>query len=170
MIKIFEAAPLMIFLGYIRIIDANVPENWKLPYIISGLAAVIVIIIFLYKKRLLDRLFLGFNLYFISGGIAFITNQWWLSKLYYQLQASGLLLWVIITGITTILFSSYGFVGVKSSDTTSVKKYSYYLLFFSIIAFSFSFICRGNRVLSEIVPFIGLYLLQSVLREKLKTK
>ena len=165
--KIFETIPLMIFLGYIRIIDTQIPGNWELPFIVSGLAAVIVIILYLYKKILLDRIFLGFNLYFISGGLAFITHQYWLNRIYGQLHASGLLLWVVVTGIFTIFFSSSGFIGVESSDTNSIKKYSYYLLFFSIIAFSLSFFCRGNRVFSELVPFISLYVLQSALKDKL---
>lgn len=166
MIKIIEAIPLMVFLGYIRIIDTQIPENWKMPFLASGGAAILVIIFSFYKKKLADRILLGFNLYFITGGVAFITQQWWLNNFYDQLQASGLLLWVIGIGLITTLFSSYGFIGVKSFNTNSVKKYSFYLLLFSIIAFSLSFACRGNRVLSELVPFIGLFVLQRILREK----
>lgn len=170
MIKIIEAIPLMIFLGYLRIIDTQIPENWKMPFLASGCAAILIIIFAFYKKKLMDRILLGFNLYFITGGVAFIAHQWWLNNFYDRLQASGLLLWVIVIGLSTTLFNSYGFIGVKSSNTNSVKKYSFYLLFFSIIAFSLSFACRGNRVLSELVPFIGLFVLQSILREKMNEK
>jgi len=166
MIKTIEAIPLIVFLGYLRIIDTQIPENWKMPFFVSGFAAILVIIFSFYKKKVLDRILLGFNLYFITGGVAFITHQWWINNFYAQLQASGLLLWVIVIGLTMTLVSSYGFIGVKSSNTNSVKKYSFYLLFFSIIAFSLSFVCRGNRVLSELVPFIGLFVLQGVLKEK----
>lgn len=146
----------MIFLGYLRIIDTQIPENWKMPFFASGCAAILVIIFSFYKKQLANRILLGFNLYFITGGVAFITHQWWLNSFYGQLQASGLLLWVIVIGLTTTLFNSYGFIGVQSANTNSVKKYSLYLLFFSIIAFSLSFACRGNRVLSEFFSFYRL--------------
>lgn len=167
MIKIVEAIPLMIFLGYLRIIDTQIPENWKMPFIVSGCAAIIIIIFSFFKKSLLDRIFLGFNLYFITGGLGIVAHQWWLSNFYDHLQASGLLLWVIVVGLATTLFSSNGFIGVKSSDTNVIKTYSFYLLFFSIIAFSLAFVCRENRVLSELVPFISLFVLQGVLKEKI---
>ncbi len=170
MIKIFEATPLIIFLGYLRIIDTQIPENWKMPFLVSGCVATFVIIFSLYKKTLLDRILLGFNLYFITGCVSFITHQRWLNRFYDQLHASGLLLWVIITGLATIFISSYGFIGVKSPDTNAVRKYSYYLLFFSVVAFSLSFVCRGDRVLSELVPFISLFVLQGVLKEKIPKK
>jgi len=100
------------------------------------------------------------------GAIAFITNQYWLNKIYDQLQASGLLLWVVITGMITTLISSYGFIGAKSFDPSPTKKYSFQLLIFSVIAFSLSFAFRGNKFLSELVPFIGLFVSQVILQEK----
>ena len=50
MTKIFEAIPLMVFLGYLRSIDTQIPENWKIPFVVSGCAAIIVIIFSLYKE------------------------------------------------------------------------------------------------------------------------
>lgn len=170
MIKLLEAVPLSVFLLYIRNIDADIPQNWEAPYIVSGLVAIAVTASFLYKKRMLNRIFLGINIYLVSGGVAFITHQWWLNRIYGDLQASGLLLWIIIAGIVTALFSPKGFIGVDSSDKKSIKKYSYYLLLFSVGAFTISFGFRDNRLLSEIVPFIGLFLIQKSLKEKLIEK
>ena len=170
MINILEAVPLSVFLLYIRNINADIPQNWDVPFIVSGLVAIAVTASFLYKKRLLNRIFLGINIYLASGGVAFITHQWWLNRIYGDLQASGLLLWIIITGIVTALFSPKGFIGEDSSDKKSIKKYSYYLLLFSVGAFSISFGFRDNRLLSEIVPFIGLFLIQKSLKEKLVEK
>ena len=165
--KILQALPLFIFLGFLRTIDTQVPENWKMPFVVSGSAAIVVIIISSYRKSIFDRILLGFNLYFISGGFALIAQQWWLSRFYDQLQASGLLLWVIATGIATTVFSSNGFIGVESADAKLIKKYSYYLLLFSIIAFSLSLYSQGNRLFSELIPFIGIFLIQNVLKKKL---
>lgn len=175
MLKIFEAIPLSIFVIYIRFIDTAILENWKSPFIVSGLAALIVIISFFYRKIILNRILLGVNLYLISGGLAFSTHQRWLSEIYNQLQASGMILWIIATAIATIFLSPKGFIGIDSSDTNSIKKYSNYLLLSCVIAFAVSFGLRGNRLFSGIVPFTCLFLLQRLFknnffRKQLQTK
>lgn len=167
MTKKLEVIPAMVFLGYIRFIDTKIQANWKMPFLVSGCTAILVILYLLCKKQVANRILLGFNLYFITGGVAFITHQWWLNNLYGQLQASGLLLWVMIIGITTTLFNSYGFIGIKTTNIDSVKNYSLYLLFFSTIAFALSFTYRDNRVLSELISFISLFVLHGILRKKL---
>ena len=168
--KIFEAIPLPIFVIYIRLIDTAILENWKSPFVVSGLVALIVILSFFYKKIVFNRILLGVNLYLISGGLAFIMHQWWLIGIYNQLQASGMILWIIATGIITIFLSPKGFIGVDSSDRNSIKKYSNYLLFFSVIAFTVSFGLRGNILFSELVPFTCLFLLQRLFKNKSSRK
>ncbi len=164
--KIFQAIPLPIFVIYLRLIDATILENLKYPFFVSGFVALIVIISFFYKKIVFDRILLGVNLYLISGVLAFITHQWWLIKIYNQLQGSGMILWIIATGITTIFLSPKGFIGVDSSDKNSIKKYSNYLLLFSAITFTVSFRLRGNILFSEFVPFTCLFLLQGLFKKK----
>ena len=152
MMNILEAIPLSVFLLYIRNIDTAIPQKWVAPFIISGLMALVVIILFLYKKITFNRIFLGINIYLFSGCMAFITNQSWLNSLYSNLQASGMLLLIIITGVVSIAFSSKGFIGINSPDRKSVKKFSVYLLVFSVCVFAISFGFRGSRILSELVP------------------
>ncbi|HCY84257.1 MAG TPA: hypothetical protein DHV36_03885, partial [Desulfobacteraceae bacterium] len=110
MIRFIEAIPITLFLAYIRRIDTQVPENFKGPFTISAAAAVLLICILVYKKQPLNRLFLGINLYLISGGAAFITHQYWLNRIYDDLQASGMLLWIIGVGVVTTLLSPRGFI------------------------------------------------------------
>ena len=168
--KILEAIPLLIFVVYIKLINTASLENWRSPFVIGGTAALIVILLFFYKKIIFDRMLLGVNLYLISGSLAFITRQLWLAGIYNQLQASGMILWIIATGITAIFLSPKGFIGVDSSDKNSIKKYSIYLLLFSVIAFTVSFRMRGNILFSELVPFTCLFLLQRLFKNLPKLK
>jgi len=89
-IKTFETIPLSIFLIYFRFVDAKNLQNWRSTFIICGLVSSLIIILFLYKKMLFNRILLGTNIYFLCGGIAFLTHQWWLLEIYDNLQASGI--------------------------------------------------------------------------------
>ena len=169
-IRIFEAIPLSVFLFYIRFVDAKNLQNWQSTFIVCGLVSFLIIILFLYRKILFNRILLGINIYLLCGGIAFITNQWWLLEIYDNLQASGMLVWIIIIGIVSISLSSRGFIGVQALDIKSVKKFSLYLLLFSLCAFIISFGFRGNRILSEILPFIALYVIQSLFKNRFAEK
>ena len=104
--------------------------------------------------------------YLFSGGLAFITHQWWLNEAYGQLQASGMILWIIIIGVISTLVSPSGFLGVNFSDTTNVKKFSGYMIAVSLCAFIISYTFRGNRLFSETIPFVGLFVGQAILKKK----
>ncbi len=167
MLNILEAVPLIVFLISVSFIDTTVPMNWQGPFVLSGSVALSVILIFLYKKLLLNRIFLGINLYLFSGGLAFITHQWWLNRIYDSLQASGILIWVIGVGVITTLISPKGFIGIESPEKNNMKKYSFFLLTASVIAFAVSFGFQGNRILSESIPFVGLFLVHGSLKARL---
>ena len=169
-IKIFEVIPLSIFLVYFTFVEAKNMQNWRSTFFICALVSFLIIFLFLYIKMLFNRILLGINIYLLCGGIAFITHQWWLLKIYDNLQASGMLVWIIIIGIVSISLSQRGFIGIQSLDIKSVKKFSLYLLLFSLCAFFISFGFRGNRILSEILPFIALYAIQSLFKKRLAEK
>lgn len=168
--RFLQALPLSIFVVYIKFIDPTMLENWKAPFIISGLAASIVMLIILHRKIEFNRILLAINLYLISGCLAFITNQLWLVEIYDRLRASGMMLWVIATGIIAVLFSPKGFIGIKSSDKDAIKKYSNYLILCAVIAFIVSFSMRGSLLFSELGPFTCLFLMQKSLQNKLTGK
>ena len=167
MITLLEAVPLAVFLLYRKHMDTAIAQNWEAPFIVSGLLAVVVLLVLVYRKVLGNRIFLGINLYLLSGGLAFLTHQWWLNRLYDHLQASGMVLWIIITGIASTFLSTGGFIGVPSPDTKSVQRYSVYLIVVSVFAWAVSFGFRGSPILSELVPFIGLFGVQRMLKRRL---
>lgn len=169
MIRLAEPFPLIVFLSLSRKIDTQIPLSWEGPFVAGALSAVAVVILFLYKRIIFNRILLGINIYLFFGGAAFITHQWWLNKGYGHLGASGMFLWIIIVGMTTSIFSSNGFIGVISKDSASIRTTSMALLMLSICAFAISFIFRGNAILSETIPFIGLIAAQNILKGRIST-
>ena len=170
MLNILEAVPLTIFIYFVRNIDTQIPMNWRVPFIVCGMTALLITLVFIYKKIVLNRIFLGINIYLYSGAIAFITHQWWLNETYGHFQASGMIVWIIIIGVISTLLSPHGFVGADSSDRKRVRKLSIYLIMVSLCAFALSYAFRGNRLLSEIIPFVGLFTGQTILRGKTATQ
>ncbi|CAG36028.1 hypothetical protein [Desulfotalea psychrophila] len=164
--RLFEIIPLSIFVLYIRFIDINTGQDWNLPFLISGLMALVAIILFTARKILFNRLFLGINIYLFSGALAIISHQWWLNEIYGKLHASGMLAWIVIVGFISLLLSPRGFIGVDCPDKNFIRKTSLLLLFTSVCAFALSFAFRGNRVLSEIIPFIMVFVMQQMLRNQ----
>ncbi len=142
MLNITQAVPLSTFLLYLRLIDTTIAHNWEGPFILSGLIAIGVIGLCVLKKRPMNRLFLGINLYLISGGLAFITHQYWLNQLYNELHASGMLLWIILVGIISTVVSPRGFIGAESQARDLIIKYSLYLLLISVLGFVL--VCPGK--------------------------
>ena len=165
--KWLEVTPLSIFVLYIRYIDMNAPQDWNIPFLISGAAALVAVVLYLAQKMHFNHLFLGINLYFISGSIAIITQQFWLNKMYGELHASGMLAWIVMVGFMSSLFSPQGFIGVYSTSKSAIKGASLLLLFSSICAFGLSFAFRGNRLFSEVVPFILIFFTQHLLKNKI---
>lgn len=145
-------------------------QSWQALFVASGFAASGVIFIYLYRKWVFNRLLLGLNLYLISGGLALMLKQAWLYHTYEMFQASGMLLWIVITGIFSIILTPRGFIGIHSPDTKTVRMFSVYLLICSLIAFALSYNFRGHALLSEQIPFFFLFMFQGLLRQKLKKK
>ncbi len=171
LVKLCEIVPFSIFILYIRCFDMNTAQDWNLPFLISGIAAFAAIILHIAQKLIFNRLFLGVNLYLISGAVAIVTHQWWLNKIYGELQAAGILAWVVIVGFACLLFSPQGFIGVYSTDKQTLKKLSLLLLFTSICTFGLSFAFRGDRFLSEVIPFSLIFFMHHTLKHKMtKTK
>lgn len=168
MIRLLETVPFSLFLLFVRNMDTPLPQNWRLPFLVSGGAALGVILFLVYRRLIFNRLLLGINLYLMGGTIGFITGHWWLNNIYLHLQASGLLAWIFLTGLVSTLISPHGFIGSSFADSSSVKKQSAFLLLCTGVAFVLSYIFRGDRLLSEILPFTGLFILQAILRARLK--
>ncbi len=170
MISVLEILPVAVFVLYLRIIDTSIPLNFQEPFVAAGALALVSFLVLGIKKKTMNRIFLGINIYLFTGGAAFITGFWWLALLYKNLQAAGMMAWIIITGFMAILFSSKGFIGADSPDKKLVTLFSFYLLFWSIVAFFISYLFRSNKILSELIPFMALFSIQKILIQKFRGK
>lgn len=169
--KLLEFLPLIVFLAYGRGIDAKVAgSHWKDPFLVGGGLALTSTIILVLKKIDLNRILLGINAFLISGAVAFLLRFWWLLNLYWKLKATAMFAWVIVVGIVAILISPKGFIGIHHSDQRSVRIYSVYLLLVAIAAFGTSYFLSGKILISDVVPFIALFVVKDLLKSRLSDK
>ncbi len=165
--RVMEALPLPVFLLYAAVIDQSIPHNWLGPFLASSSIAILTTTILLFNKVPLNRLIIGISLYLIIGCFALLTNHTWLNQMYGIFKASGMLASIIIVGIISLLVNPAGFIGVKSPNRKKVVLFSLALLLAALLAFSLSFSLQGNKLLSEVIPFIGLFAIQSFLRSQM---
>lgn len=164
-----EAGPLCGFLIYARMIDLSDSYNWLGPYLASSLLAIAVSAFLLYQNIVLNRLFMGINVYFISGSLGLIVHWTWLNHLYGVLQASGMLIWILLVGVWTLFLSRAGFIGVVAENRGRTMRFSAILLVLTGITLGASYYFTGNRILGEFIPFTALFMAQRYLRKRLET-
>ena len=164
---LLQSLPLTLFLIILRTAPPKTPVDWQMPFMACGAAALLVTAVPVVKKVRLNRLFLGINLYFFTGGLAFVTHQFWLNNIYGHLTASGILLWIAAVGLVTTVSSPTGFIGEDHPDKQLVKKYSGMLIAATLAAAALSYIFRDSHLLSEIIPFTGLFICYGILKNKL---
>ena len=162
-----EALPLPVFLLYAALIDQSIPHNWLDPFLASSSIAILTTTMLLINKVPLNRLVIGISLYLIIGCFALLTNHTWLNEMYGRLEASGMLASIIIVGVVSLLVNPAGFIGVKSPDRKKVVLFSLALLLVALLAFFLSFSLQGNKLYSEVLPFIGLFAIQGLLRSQM---
>ncbi len=169
-VRLIEALPLPTFLIYAAIIDQSISQNWLGPYALSSGTALLTTIYLLRNNVLLNRLFVGINIYLITGSVGLLTNLAWLNQLYGTLEASGMLAWIIILGVASLSFSPAGFIGVTSQDRGKIVKFSLYLLLVAVIAFLVSFFLQGNKLFSEYIPFITVFAAHNILKARMEQR
>ncbi len=162
-----EAGPLCVFLIYARMIDLSDSYNWLGPYLASSMLAVAVSAFLLYQNIVLNRLFLGINVYFISGCLGLVAHWSWLNHLYGELRASGMLIWILLVGVWTLFLSRAGFIGIVVEDRWRTMQFSALLLVLTGITLGVSYYFTGNRILGEFIPFTALFMAQRYLRKRL---
>lgn len=168
--KILESIPLPIFLIYSATIDKSLSQNWLGPYLASSIAALLATAILISKKIQLNRLFIGINLYLLSGSIGLLANLVWLNQLYGHLEAAGMLAWVIFVGLSSIGISPSGFIGVYSKDRKKIVISSLYLLLATLTALLVSLHFQGHWLYSNALPFVSLFAMHSMLKLKFFTE
>jgi hypothetical protein len=164
-----ETTPLPVFLIYAVGIDKSITQNWQGPFVASSIVAILTMTILLYNKVILNRLMIGINSYLITGSLGLFTKPDWIHQVYGKLEASGMLAWIIIVGVISLLISPAGFIGVTSQDRRKVVMSSLYLLLVALGAFFVSWYFQGNKLYAEFIPFIALFSARSFWHRKMTT-
>lgn len=169
--NILETVPLVLFLLSIRMIDVSIPAQWILPFGTGGIAALLCIAIQLWKNKFQHRLFLGVNLYLISGFLGILFHQETIGKMYGELQSAGMFAWVVAVSVGTIILQKSWFPNFSFKQT---MKYSYYMTAIAIGVSAIAFIYKGDKLLSEMIPFVTLLIaykkFSTNLKEELSTE
>ena len=158
-LKFLEFVPLILFITFVRSTGANQDgPQWVTSFIFGGAAALFTLVTLQRKKFLFNRITLGVNLYLISGALAALTHFSLVMGLYWRFNPAPMFAWVIAVGLATTFFSPHGFVGAVDDDPKKIRQHSMFLLIAAVIAFLVSLFFRGKIVYSDILPFIGLFI------------
>jgi hypothetical protein len=168
--RFIEAIPLPVFLVYSRLIDdPTVAENWLGPYLSSTALALVTSGYLLREKILLNRCFIGINLYFLIGAIGVLAELSTLNKLLGTLEASAMLACIVLVGLISTFVGSAGFVGINIPDKKRLRLFSILLIAVAIAATIMSYIFRGNPLQSELLPFVALFSCMNLFRTYLNS-
>jgi intracellular septation protein A len=165
-----ESVPLIVFLLFYKFTDPVLPHDWAAPYLAGAVAGVLIMIFLRVTGSSLNPIFIGINIYFVSGFLGLMFEQTWLIQLYRTLRASGMLAWIVISGVVSICLSPTGFIGIASKHKHLVNAYSVYLLVVAIGACLLAYWFRTNHLFSETVPFALLFLGYGILKMRIAAK
>ena len=70
------------------------------------------------RGAILNRIYLGIALYFVSGTIALLTRWPWLNAEYGRLEGTAMLYWVLALGLFFTLFNARGYIGLDADPRT----------------------------------------------------
>ncbi|MFT7559028.1 MAG: hypothetical protein ACI93R_000931 [Flavobacteriales bacterium] len=156
--KIAETLPLVVFLILIRNLEnPKEASSWFIPYFICSLLSIASSTLLISTKTIINRCFIGIYSYFYLGLIAQLLNLDKFNQILGQLEAAAMMLCIAIAGLLYTIVSRHGFVGVKNGRTPLAISYSGLLTAAAFLATGISYISQGNVILSDFVPFIGIF-------------
>jgi hypothetical protein len=166
---LLQFLPLSLFsmIGFWQAETSN--ESWLLAFQVAALVGICQLVLISKLKIVMSRLILSANIYLILGGLAAFFQQWWYLAFYSMLQESAIFIVMIVVGMTTMLFSNNGFVGInktrikETKHRININKKSAYLFIAVLISLAVSWLFKGDIALSVIAPIVVLALLQRYL-------
>jgi hypothetical protein len=166
---LLQFLPLSLFsmIGFWQAQTSN--ESWLLAFQVAALVGICQLVLISKLKIMMSRLILSANIYLILGGLAAFFQQWWYLAFYSMLQESAIFIVMIVVGITTMLFSNNGFVGInktrikETKHRININKKSAYLFIAVLISLVVSWVFKGDIALSVVAPIVVLALFQRYL-------
>lgn len=165
-INYFKFFPITVFLLVARY-GSFTDLAWYNAFIAAAIAALGINSFLLTQDIILDRFALGLNLFLMIGGLAFYFDIKPILYFYSNYKAASFFANITIVGILTMVFSPYGFIGVKSSDKKLIQTTSMQLLCFTFIALAASYFLNSYSLfVSGALPFIALRFAREPLAQK----
>jgi hypothetical protein len=161
-----ELLPLAVFLTAMGLFDSYETGRWIPPYAIGAALAIVVTLAALQRGQILNRIALGINGYLLSGLIGQLLSLEWMIRALGELEAAGMLVWIVGVGAASALASRAGFAGVANDDRDKVNRYSLWLLAASVLALAACVLLHGNRLLSDVLPFAFLFAVHGLVRKR----
>jgi len=159
--------PLSVFALYAFRHGATTNERWIGAFELAAAAALFQLAVLLPRRRPINRLILGVNVYLLAGGAAALGSQWWLLETYGRLRESGIFLAILAVGLVATEATPSGFVGAAGVPRPAARRASLALLAATAAAVGVAVAFRGDRTWAALVPMVGLAVLQRVLRWRL---
>lgn len=165
----FQFLPLSLFstIGFWYPQTSN--QTWLLAFQVAALVGIFQLLLIIKLKVVMSRLILSANIYLILGGLASFSQQWWYLEFYNTLQESAIFIVMCLVGITTMLFSNNGFIGINKilikdkKERVNIDKKSVYLFIAVLMSLVMSFVFKGDIAISVVAPIITLALFQRYL-------
>jgi hypothetical protein len=168
-LRAVEALPLAVFLLYMAIANPRAQIEWRTPYYAATTLAIVGTLLLVRRGAILNRIYLGIALYFVSGTIALLTRWPWLNAEYGRLEGTAMLYWVLAIGTFFTLFNARGYIGLDA-DPRTVRTSSWLLLGITLIATVVSTIFIGNRLVSSFLPFIAVFAAHGIIKARLHAR
>jgi hypothetical protein len=166
---LFQFLPLSLFsmIGFWQAETSN--QTWLLAFQLAAMVGICQLLLIIKLNIVMSRLILSANIYLILGGLASFFQQWWYLELYSILQESAIFLVMIFVGISTMLLSKNGFVGINKTlvkeekDRIHINKESFYLFIAVLISLVISLVFKGDIAISVVTPIVFLAFFQRYL-------
>jgi len=168
-LRAVEAMPLAVFLLYMAIANPRAQAEWRAPYYAATALAIVGTLLLVRRGAILNRIYLGIALYFVSGTIALLTRWPWLNAEYGRLEGTAMLYWVLALGLVFTLFNPRGYIGLDA-DSRTVRSNSWLLLGITLIAAIASTVFIGNRLLYSFLPFIAVFAAHGIIKARLHAR
>ena len=168
-LKFLEFVPLIIYFTFARAGNADgAGRQWEIAFVFSGILSVATLAVLMrHKAYILNRVMLGTNLFLISGAVAVLTRFSLMLDFYRRTNPAPLFAWIIAVGVVASLISPYGFVGIPDPDVKRKFLHSTLLLAAAGAALGISILFHGQIVYADILPFIGLFIVNDRLQSRI---
>jgi hypothetical protein len=160
-VAVAEFAPIIAF-TYLA--DLSLRQRFA----IAGSMALIVLVSYRIMKWPTNSLGLSVNFFLLIEGIAFITSIAYMAPVADVLiffKESAVFVVTFMVGTVRTIASPKGFLDLEGGNPSVIKRSSIFMLLGTCVAFGISMAFQGRVMLSASLPFLGLLLLQRVLRE-----